>query len=142
MSAISTSLSADNMDFSQISIGESVMNGISSSLAETDFSGLDIGTKITDTINASMGESIEIHPNFTVVPGTVDTSSLSSAINDSISTITENNSELSVLAKVDGTANYELGTYPKEVPEIPGTAKYTGIFPTVAPKIYLSLIHI
>lgn len=136
MSAISTSLSADNMDFSQISIGESVMNGISSSLAETDFSGLDIGTKITDTINASMGESIEIHPNFTVVPGTVDTSSLSSAINDSISTITENNSELSVLAKVDGTANYELGTYPKEVPEIPGTAKYTGIFPTVAPKIY------
>lgn len=136
MSAISTSLSADNMDFSQISIGESVMNGISSSLAETDFGELDIGTKITDTINASMGESIEIHPNFTVVPGTVDTSSLSSAINDSISTITENNSELSVLAKVDGTANYELGTYPKEVPEIPGTAKYTGIFPTVAPKIY------
>lgn len=136
MSAISTSLSADNMDFSQISIGESVMNGISSSLAETDFSGLDIGTKITDTINASMGESVELHPNFTVVPGTVDTSSLSSAINDSISTITENNSELSVLAKVDGTANYELGTYPKEVPEIPGTAKYTGIFPTVAPKIY------
>ena len=136
MSAISTSLSADNMDFSQISIGESVMNGISASLAETDFGELDIGTKITDTINASMGESIEIHPNFTVVPGTVDTSSLSSAINDSISTITENNSELSVLAKVDGTANYELGTYPKEVPEIPGTAKYTGIFPTVAPKIY------
>lgn len=136
MSAISTSLSADNMDFSQISIGESVMNGISSSLAETDFSGVDIGTKITDTINASMGESVELHPNFTVVPGTVDTSSLSSAINDSISTITENNSELSVLAKVDGTANYELGTYPKEVPEIPGTAKYTGIFPTVAPKIY------
>lgn len=136
MSAISTSLSADNMDFSQISIGESVMNGISSSLAETDFSGLDIGTKITDTINASMGESVELHPNFTVVPGTVDTSSLSSAINDSISTITENNSELSVLAKVDGTANYELGTYPKEVPKITGTAKYTGIFPTVAPKIY------
>ena len=136
MSAISTSLSADNMDFSQISIGESVMNGISSSLAETDFSGLDIGTKITDTINASMGESVELHPNFTVVPGNIDTSSLSSAINDSISTITENNSELSVLAKVDGTANYELGTYPKEVPEIPGTAKYTGIFPTVAPKIY------
>ena len=136
MSAISTSLSADNMDFSQISIGESVMSGISASLAETDFGELDIGTKITDTINASMGESIEIHPNFTVVPGTVDTSSLSSAINDSISTITENNSELSVLAKVDGTANYELGTYPKEVPEIPGTAKYTGIFPTVAPKIY------
>lgn len=60
-----------------------------------------------------MGESVELHPNFTVVPGTVDTSSLSSAINDSISTITENNSELSVLAKVDGTANYELGTYPK-----------------------------
>lgn len=136
MSAISTSLSADNMDFSQISIGESVMNGISSSLAETDFSGLDIGTKITDTINASMGESVELHPNFTVVPGTVDTSSLSSAINDSISTITENNSESSVLAKVDGTANYELGTYPKEVPKITGTAKYTGIFPTVAPKIY------
>ena len=136
MSAISTSLSADNMDFSQISIGESVMNGISSSLAETDFSGVDIGTKITDTINASMGESVELHPNFTVVPGTVDTSSLSSAINDSISTITENNSELSVLAKVDGTANYELGTYPKEVPKITGTAKYTGIFPTVAPKIY------
>lgn len=136
MSAISTSLSADNMDFSQISIGESVMNGISSSLAETDFSGLDIGTKITDTINASMGESVELHPNFTVVPGNIDTSSLSSAINDSISTITENNSELSVLAKVDGTANYELGTYPKKVPEIPGTAKYTGIFPTVAPKIY------
>lgn len=136
MSAISESLSADNMDFSQISIGESVMSGISASLAETDFGELDIGTKITDTINASMGESIEIHPNFTVVPGTVDTSSLSSAINDSISTITENNSELSVLAKVDGTANYELGTYPKEVPEIPGTAKYTGIFPTVAPKIY------
>ena len=136
MSAISTSLSADNMDFSQISIGESVMNGISSSLAETDFSGLDIGTKITDTINASMGESVELHPNFTVVPGTVDTSSLSSAINDSISTITENNSELSVLAKVDGTANYELGTYPKEVPKITGTANYTGIFPTVAPKIY------
>lgn len=136
MSAISTSLSADNMDFSQISIGESVMNGISSSLAETDFSGLDIGTKITDTINASMGESVELHPNFTVVPGNIDTSILTSAINDSISTITENNSELSVLAKVDGTANYELGTYPKEVPEIPGTAKYTGIFPTVAPKIY------
>lgn len=136
MSVISESLSADNMDFSQISIGESVMSGISASLAETDFGELDIGTKITDTINASMGESIEIHPNFTVVPGTVDTSSLSSAINDSISTITENNSELSVLAKVDGTANYELGTYPKEVPEIPGTAKYTGIFPTVAPKIY------
>ena len=136
MSAISTSLSADNMDFSQISIGESVMNGISSSLAETDFSGLDIGTKITDTINASMGESVELHPNFTVVPGNIDTSSLSSAINDSISTITENNSELSVLAKVDGTANYELGTYPKEVPKITGTAKYTGIFPTVAPKIY------
>lgn len=136
MSAISESLSADNMDFSQISIGESVMSGISASLAETDFGELDIGTKITDTINASMGESIEIHPNFTVVPGTVDTSSLSSAINDSISTITENNSELSVLAKVDGTANYELGTYPKEAPEIPGTAKYTGIFPTEAPKIY------
>ena len=45
-------------------------------MAETDFSGLDIGTKITDTINASMGESVELHPNFTVVPGNIDTSSL------------------------------------------------------------------
>lgn len=141
MSAISTSLSADNMDFSQISIGESVMNGISSSLAETDFSGLDIGTKITDTINASMGESVELHPNFTVVPGTVDTSSLSSAINDSISTITENNSELSVLAKVDGTANYTLGTYPTEAPDITGSASYTGSFPTSAPTLYGTVVY-
>lgn len=154
MSAISTSLSADNMDFSQISIGESVMNGISSSLAETDFSGLDIGTKITDTINASMGESVELHPNFTVVPGNIDTSILTSAIMDSVSALTGDTSALSVSANVDGTVNYELGTYPQEVPaapgianyelgtypteapEIPGIAKYTGIFPTIAPKIY------
>lgn len=154
MSAISTSLSADNMDFSQISIGESVMNGISSSLAETDFSGLDIGTKITDTINASMGESVELHPNFTVIPGNIDTSILTSAITDSVSALTGDTSALSVSANVEGTVNYELGTYPQEVPaapgianyelgtypteapEIPGIAKYTGIFPTIAPKIY------
>ena len=108
MSAISTSLSADNMDFSQISIGESVMNGISSSLAETDFSGLDIGTKITDTINASMGESVELHPNFTVVPGNIDTSNLTSAITESVSALTGDTSALSVSANVEGIVNYEL----------------------------------
>ncbi len=159
MSAISESLSTDNMDFSQISIGESVMSGISASLAETDFGELDIGTKITDTINASMGESIEIHPNFTVVPGTVDTSSLISAITDSVSAITGDNSELSVLATVDGTANYELGTYPQELPavtgisnytlgtypteapDITGSASYTGSFPTSAPTIYGTVVY-
>lgn len=159
MGAISESLSTDNLDFSQISIGESVMSGISASLAETDFGELDIGTKITDTINASMGESIEIHPNFTVVPGTVDTSSLISAITDSVSAITGDNSELSVLATVDGTANYELGTYPQELPavtgisnytlgtypteapDITGSASYTGSFPTSAPTIYGTVVY-
>ncbi len=136
MSAISTSLSADNMDFSQISIGESVMNGISSSLAETDFSGLDIGTKITDTINASMGESVELHPNFTVVPGNIDTSILTSAIMDSVSALTGDTSALSVSANVEGTVNYELGTYPQEVPAINGISNYTlGTYPTEAPDI-------
>ena len=159
MSAISTSLSADNMDFSQISIGESVMNGISSSLAETDFSGLDIGTKITDTINASMGESVELHPNFTVVPGNIDTSSLTSAITESVSALTGDTSALSVSANVEGTVNYELGTYPQEVPavngisnytlgtypteapDITGSASYTGSFPTSAPTLYGTVVY-
>lgn len=159
MSAISTSLSADNMDFSQISIGESVMNGISSSLAETDFSGLDIGTKITDTINASMGESVELHPNFTVVPGNIDTSILTSAIMDSVSALTGDTSALSVSANVEGTVNYELGTYPQEVPaingisnytlgtypteapDITGSASYTGSFPTSAPTVYGTVVY-
>lgn len=159
MSAISTSLSADNMDFSQISIGESVMNGISSSLAETDFSGLDIGTKITDTINASMGESVELHPNFTVVPGNIDTSSLTSAITESVSALTGDTSALSVSANVDGIVNYELGTYPQEVPavngisnytlgtypteapDITGSASYTGSFPTSAPTLYGTVVY-
>ena len=159
MSAISTSLSADNMDFSQISIGESVMNGISSSLAETDFSGLDIGTKITDTINASMGESVELHPNFTVVPGNIDTSILTSAIMDSVSALTGDTSALSVSANVEGTVNYELGTYPQEVPavngisnytlgtypteapDITGSASYTGSFPTSAPTLYGTVVY-
>ena len=52
------------------------------------FSRVDIGTKITDTINASMGESVELHPNFTVVPGNIDTSSLTSAITESVSALT------------------------------------------------------
>lgn len=159
MSAISTSLSADNMDFSQISIGESVMNGISSSLAETDFSGLDIGTKITDTINASMGESVELHPNFTVVPGNIDTSSLTSAITESVSALTGDTSALSVSANVEGIVNYELGTYPQEVPavngisnytlgtypteapDITGSASYTGSFPTSAPTLYGTVVY-
>lgn len=159
MSAISTSLSADNMDFSQISIGESVMNGISSSLAETDFSGLDIGTKITDTINASMGESVELHPNFTVVPGNIDTSSLTSAITESVSALIGDTSALSVSANVEGIVNYELGTYPQEVPavngisnytlgtypteapDITGSASYTGSFPTSAPTIYGTVVY-
>ena len=159
MSAISTSLSADNMDFSQISIGESVMNGISSSLAETDFSGLDIGTKITDTINASMGESVELHPNFTVVPGNIDTSSLTSAITESVSALTGDTSVLSVSANVEGIVNYELGTYPQEVPavngisnytlgtypteapDITGSASYTGSFPTSAPTLYGTVVY-
>ena len=159
MSAISTSLSADNMDFSQISIGESVMNGISSSLAETDFSGLDIGTKITDTINASMGESVELHPNFTVVPGNIDTSSLTSAITESASALTGDTSALSVSANVEGIVNYELGTYPQEVPavngisnytlgtypteapDITGSASYTGSFPTSAPTLYGTVVY-
>lgn len=159
MSAISTSLSADNMDFSQISIGESVMNGISSSLAETDFSGLDIGTKITDTINASMGESVELHPNFTVVPGNIDTSSLTSAITESVSALTGDTSALSVSANVEGIVNYELGTYPQEVPavngisnytlgtypteapDITGSASYTGSFPTSAPILYGTVVY-
>ena len=159
MSAISTSLSADNMDFSQISIGESVMNGISSSLAETDFSGLDIGTKITDTINASMGESVELHPNFTVVPGNIDTSILTSAIMDSVSALTGDTSALSVSANVEGIVNYELGTYPQEVPaingisnytlgtypteapDITGSASYTGSFPTSAPTVYGTVVY-
>lgn len=159
MSAISTSLSADNMDFSQISIGESVMNGISSSLAETDFSGLDIGTKITDTINASMGESVELHPNFTVVPGNIDTSSLTSAITESVSALTGDTSALSVSANVEGIVNYELGTYPQEVPavngisnytlgtypteapDITGSASYTGSFPTSAPTVYGTVVY-
>lgn len=159
MSAISTSLSADNMDFSQISMGESVMNGISSSLAETDFSGLDIGTKITDTINASMGESVELHPNFTVVPGNIDTSILTSAIMDSVSALTGDTSALSVSANVEGTVNYELGTYPQEVPaingisnytlgtypteapDITGSASYTGSFPTSAPTVYGTVVY-
>ena len=159
MSAISTSLSADNMDFSQISIGESVMNGISSSLAETDFSGLDIGTKITDTINASMGERVELYPNFTVVPGNIDTSILTSAIMDSVSALTGDTSALSVSANVEGTVNYELGTYPQEVPaingisnytlgtypteapDITGSASYTGSFPTSAPTVYGTVVY-
>lgn len=159
MSAISTSLSADNMDFSQISICESVMNGISSSLAETDFSGLDIGTKITDTINASMGESVELHPNFTVVPGNIDTSSLTSAITESVSALTGDTSALSVSANVEGIVNYELGTYPQEVPtvngisnytlgtypteapDITGSASYTGSFPTSAPTLYGTVVY-
>ena len=159
MSAISTSLSADNMDFSQISIGESVMNGISSSLAETDFSGLDIGTKITDTINASMGERVELYPNFTVVPGNIDTSILTSAIMDSVSALTGDTSVLSVSANVEGTVNYELGTYPQEVPaingisnytlgtypteapDITGSASYTGSFPTSAPTVYGTVVY-
>lgn len=159
MSAISTSLSADNMDFSQISIGESVMNGISSSLAETDFSGLDIGTKITDTINASMGESVELHPDFTVVPGNIDTSSLTSAITESVSALTGDTSALSVSANVEGIVNYELGTYPQEVaavngisnytlgtypteaPDITGSASYTGSFPTSAPTLYGTVVY-
>lgn len=159
MSAISTSLSADNMDFSQISIGESVMNGISSSLAETDFSGLDIGTKITDTINASMGESVELHPNFTVVPGNIDTSSLTSAITESVSALTGDTSALSVSANVEGIVNYELetypqevpavngisnytlGTYPTEAPDITGSASYTGSFPTSAPTLYGTVVY-
>ena len=159
MSAISTSLSADNMDFSQISIGESVMNGISSSLAETDFSGVDIGTKITDTINASMGESVELHPNFTVVPGNIDTSSLTSAITESVSALTGDTSALSVSANVEGIVNYELGTYPQEVPavngisnytlgtypteapDITGSASYTGSFPTSAPTLYGTVVY-
>lgn len=159
MSAISTSLSADNMDFSQISIGESVMNGISSSLAETDFSGLDIGTKITDTINASMGESVELHPNFTVVPGNIDTSSLTSTITESVSALTGDTSALSVSANVEGIVNYELGTYPQEVPavngisnytlgtypteapDITGSASYTGSFPTSAPTLYGTVVY-
>lgn len=159
MSAISTSLSADNMGFSQISIGESVMNGISSSLAETDFSGLDIGTKITDTINASMGESVELHPNFTVVPGNIDTSSLTSAITESVSALTGDTSALSVSANVEGIVNYELGTYPQEVPavngisnytlgtypteapDITGSASYTGSFPTSAPTLYGTVVY-
>ena len=159
MSAISTSLSADNMDFSQISIGESVMNGISSSLAETDFSGLDIGTKITDTINASMGESVELHPNFTVVPGNIDTSSLTSAITESVSALIGDTSALSVSANVEGIVNYELGTYPQEVPavngisnytlgtypteapDITGSASYTGSFPTSAPTLYGTVVY-
>lgn len=159
MSAISTSLSADNMDFSQISIGESVMNGISSSLAETDFSGLDIGTKITDTINASMGESVELHPNFTVVPGNIDTSILTSAITESVSALTGDTSALSVSANVEGIVNYELGTYPQEVPavngisnytlgtypteapDITGSASYTGSFPTSAPTLYGTVVY-
>lgn len=159
MSAISTSLSADNMDFSQISIGESVMNGISSSLTETDFSGLDIGTKITDTINASMGESVELHPNFTVVPGNIDTSSLTSAITESVSALTGDTSALSVSANVEGIVNYELGTYPQEVPavngisnytlgtypteapDITGSASYTGSFPTSAPTLYGTVVY-
>ena len=159
MSAISTSLSADNMDFSQISIGESVMNGISSSLAETDFSGVDIGTKITDTINASMGESVELHPNFTVVPGNIDTSSLTSAITESVSALTGDTSALSVSANVEGIVNYELGTYPQEVPAvngisnytlgtypteapyITGSASYTGSFPTSAPTLYGTVVY-
>ena len=159
MSAISTSLSADNMDFSQISIGESVMNGISSSLAETDFSGLDIGTKITDTINASMGESVELHPNFTVVPGNIDISSLTSAITESVSALIGDTSALSVSANVEGIVNYELGTYPQEVPavngisnytlgtypteapDITGSASYTGSFPTSAPTLYGTVVY-
>lgn len=142
MSAISTSLSADNMDFSQISIGESVMNGISSSLAETDFSGLDIGTKITDTINASMGESVELHPNFTVVPGNIDTSSLTSAITESVSALTGDTSALSVSANVEGIVNYELGTYPQEVPAVNGISNYTlGTYPTEAPTLYGTVVY-
>ena len=142
MSAISTSLSADNMDFSQISIGESVMNGISSSLAETDFSGLDIGTKITDTINASMGESVELHPNFTVVPGNIDTSSLTSAITESVSALTGDTSALSVSANVEGIVNYELGTYPQEVPAVNGISNYTlGTYPTSAPTLYGTVVY-
>lgn len=159
MDSISESLSTDNMDFSQISIGESVMNGISSSLAETDFSGLDIGTKITDTINASMGESVELHPNFTVVPGNIDTSSLTSAITESVSALTGDTSALSVSANVEGIVNYELGTYPQEVPavngisnytlgtypteapDITGSASYTGSFPTSAPTLYGTVVY-
>lgn len=49
--------------------------------------------------------------------------------------------QLSALLSATGTANFELGDYPKEVPNVTGTANYNGIFPTSAPTIHGTVVY-
>lgn len=159
MNSISESLSTDNMDFSQLTIGESVLKGISSSLEGADLSGLDIGSRIMESINTSMGECLEINPNFNIIPGNVDISAINAAVTSAIADIAGSNAGISVAATITGTVNYELGEYPStipmingtadyelgdaptEAPDISGIADYTGIFPSSAPTLYGTVIY-
>ena len=42
---------------------------------------------------------------------------------------------------VNGISNYTLGTYPTEAPDITGSASYTGSFPTSAPTLYGTVVY-
>lgn len=54
MNSIAESLSADNMDFGELSIGQSILEGISSSFEGVEFGELDIDGKIMNAISASL----------------------------------------------------------------------------------------
>jgi len=49
--------------------------------------------------------------------------------------------QFSTLTAAEGTANYTLGDYPTEVPDVSGTANYSGIFPTRAPTIQGTVVY-
>ncbi len=49
--------------------------------------------------------------------------------------------QFTTLTSAEGTANYTLGDYPTEVPDVSGTANYSGIFPTRAPTIQGTVVY-
>ncbi len=49
--------------------------------------------------------------------------------------------QFTALTSSTGTANYELGDYPQEVPDVSGNANYQGIFPTSAPTVYGTAVY-
>lgn len=49
--------------------------------------------------------------------------------------------QFSALTSAEGTANYSLGEYPTEVPDVSGTANYKGVFPKSAPTITGTVVY-
>lgn len=128
--------SISSFDPTKFSIGKDFISSLKSTfgMMDFDFSKLSIGQDFISGLQATFGTAepieapLQVKPKFEVAFGNFDNSFLDLP-------------EVSTEVTIEGTANYELGTYPEEVPDATGEANYTGNFPSSAPTIYGSVVY-